>query len=322
MLEAFGFAEEWVCWIYGIISSVFFSILINGSPSKTFNPMQGIRQGDPLSPYLYIILVEGLGRLLQKEVTEKKIQGIRLQEEVDPVTHLQFFDDNLLMGVPTVKEARAIRCVLDIYKEASGTIINLSKSQFFFFNTPIHVQRNIARILGFQRASLPSKYLGAPLIDKAIWNTSWQELLEKLETKLINWTHRFLTLPGRILLIKSVLSSMPLYLFSVLAAPKGILKKLRTLQRTFLWGGATKEKKWALIAWEKLCKPKSYGGVGIKDPLHAGCALAAKLWWRWITNPEDFWAKVWKNKYAPEVELQDLIRMDGNRPGSLIWNTA
>jgi hypothetical protein len=98
MLEAFGFAEEWVRWIYGLISSVFFSILVNGSPSKTFNPTRGIRQGDPLSPYLYIILVEGLGRLLQKVVIEKKIQGIKLQEEVDPVTHLQFVDDNLLMG--------------------------------------------------------------------------------------------------------------------------------------------------------------------------------------------------------------------------------
>jgi hypothetical protein len=87
---------------------------------------------------------------------------------------------------------------------------------------------------------------------------------------------------------------MPLYLFSVLAAPKGILKKIRTLQRSFLWGGATKEKKWALVAWEKLCKPKTHGGVGIRDPLHAGRALAAKLWWRWITNPEAFGPKCGK----------------------------
>jgi hypothetical protein len=75
MLEAFIFAEDWVRWILGLVSSSFFSILINGSPSKNFNPTRGIRQGDPLSPYLYIILVEGLGRLIQKEVAENKLQG-------------------------------------------------------------------------------------------------------------------------------------------------------------------------------------------------------------------------------------------------------
>lgn len=75
------------------------------------------------------------------------------------------------------------------------------------------------------------------------------------------------------------------------------------------------------MALEKLCKPKSHGGVGTRDPLHARRAQAAKLW-RWITNPKALWAKVCKNKYAPEVELKDLIRMDGNQPGSLIQNTA
>jgi hypothetical protein len=64
MLEAFSFAEEWVRWILGLVSTTFFSILINGSPSKNFNPSRGLRQGDPLSPYLYIILAEGLGRLI------------------------------------------------------------------------------------------------------------------------------------------------------------------------------------------------------------------------------------------------------------------
>jgi hypothetical protein len=80
MLEPFDSAEEWVHWILGIVSTTFFSILINGSPSKNFNPSRGLpRQGDPLSPYLYIILVEGLGRLIQKEVAERKICGLRLQ---------------------------------------------------------------------------------------------------------------------------------------------------------------------------------------------------------------------------------------------------
>jgi len=72
---------------------------------------------------------------------------------------------------------------------------------------------------------------------------------------------------------------MPLYHFSILVAPKGVFKKIRHLQRTFLWGGSTKEKKWALVAWHKPCGPKSHGGVCIKDPMQVGQALEEKLWW-------------------------------------------
>jgi hypothetical protein len=117
--------------------------------SKAFNPSRGIRQGDPLSPYIYIILAKSMGRLIQNEVAENNIQVIRLEEGLESVSHLKFVDDYLLMGIPTVKEARVIRHMLDLYKEASGTIINLDKSHFYLFNTSIHVHRNIARILSF-----------------------------------------------------------------------------------------------------------------------------------------------------------------------------
>jgi hypothetical protein len=77
--------------------------------------------------------------------------------------------------------------------------------------------------MGFQRASLPSKYLGVPLLDKSLRNPGWQELLTKIKEHLNCWTHRFLTLAGRILLIKYVLMAMPLYIFSVIATPANIL---------------------------------------------------------------------------------------------------
>lgn len=83
-------------------------------------------------------------------------------------------------------------------------------------------------------------------MERTLRNVSWEELLAKMESKLMSWTHRFLTLLGRILSIKSVLLSMPLYLFFVLPAPTNIIKKIRNLQREFLWGGG-KEKKWALV---------------------------------------------------------------------------
>lgn len=107
---------------------------------------------------------------------------------------------------------------------------------FTSLTPPPTMQRNIARILGFTISKLPSSYLGAPLAAAAVKHSSWKTLLDKLESKLSLWTFRALNIASRLVLIKSVLQAMPLYLFSILAAPKWVLKTIRNLQRNFLWG--------------------------------------------------------------------------------------
>ena len=145
-----------------LVTSSSFSILVNGSPSEIFLPSRGLRQGDPLSPFLFILMMEGLGRSIEHARDMGKIQGLPLKENGQALTHQQFVDDSMLQGIPTVKEARAYKQILNEFAMASGMEVNLSKSKIFFFNTNIAIQRNISRILGFQRDSLPSKYLGVP----------------------------------------------------------------------------------------------------------------------------------------------------------------
>jgi hypothetical protein len=108
---------------------------------------------------------------------------------------------------------------------------------------------------------------------------SWEEILAKLEAKFSSWTHYFFLSLGGSLLIKLILMAMPMYFFFVMEAPKNIIKKIINLQCSFLWGGAMKEKKWALVAWEKLCVPKSHGGLCIREPQHVGQVLDTMLWW-------------------------------------------
>ena len=128
ILKAFGFAEDWTNWIMNMVSSAFFSIFVNGSPSSPFNTTRGIRQGDPLSPFLFIIMTEGLGRMLKNRRAENKIQGLSLTEGMDPQTHQQFMDGNMLMGPSLVHEARGIKDCLNIFLEASDLEINKEKS--------------------------------------------------------------------------------------------------------------------------------------------------------------------------------------------------
>jgi len=229
ILIAFGFAHSWVRWIYSLISSAFFSVLINGTPSATFRPSRGIRQGDPLSPFLFVIMAEGLGRSITGAKLNRRLKGLSFHNS--PVhTHQQFVDDNMLFAHPLVQEARLVKSILSTFSDASGALINRVKSQIFFFNTPASTQRAIEHILGFTSASLPSKYLGAPLMSSTLKHSSWKQLLEKLEARLFLWTNRTLNMASRIVLIKVVLHSMPLYLFSILAAPKWVLKEIKNLQ--------------------------------------------------------------------------------------------
>ena len=151
------------------------------------------------------------------------------------------------LAIPSVQEASQLNCLLQVFSDASGTSINKSKSQIFFFHTPPPTQLAIARILGFSVASLPSNYLGAPLIASPLKHASWRKLLDKLASRLSSWTFRTLNLADRLVLIKSVLQALPLYLFSILAAPKWVLHKIKALQRNFLWGSKGTNRKWALV---------------------------------------------------------------------------
>jgi hypothetical protein len=103
LLSAFGFNKDWVSWIMKLISLTFFSILVNGVPSQPFSPSRGIRQGNPLSPYLFVIMVEGLGCYIKASIQNGSLQGLPLHGLQPATSHNQFVDDTLLMNTPTVQ---------------------------------------------------------------------------------------------------------------------------------------------------------------------------------------------------------------------------
>jgi hypothetical protein len=110
-----------------------------------------------------------------------------------------------------------------------------------------------------------------------------------------------------------------------LAAPQSVIKTIRNLQRNFLWHGHHPDKKWALVGWDKICRPKSIGGLGLRDPSKLNNIMGAKLWWHWLKHPTELWARMWKHKYAPHTNEDLLIRYNtrskaptyGMQPGNL-----
>lgn len=168
-----------------VISPVM-SILLNGSPSEAFTPSHGLRHGDPLSPFLFIQAVEGLGRLVKAQVSREQIKYLQICGEDIPVSHQQFIDDVMLYGQATMKEAQIIIKSLSQFSKASGMEINKDKSKVFFFNTSLATQRFLTRTLGFNRGSFPSKYLGIMLHEHQFQSANWDLLIKKIQNKMEN----------------------------------------------------------------------------------------------------------------------------------------
>jgi hypothetical protein len=267
-------------------------------------------------------MAEGLSRSIHATVERNLLAGLPLHGISPPISHSQFVDDTLLMGIPTVREANSLLAILKTFSDASGLDWNKDKSQLFFFNMKTPIQCHISDILGFNRSSLPSKYLGIPLINNALWNSSWEHLLSSFTKTLSSWTFKALNLPSQLILLKAFLQALPIYIFSALAAPKFVLTTIKSMQRNFLWQGLTKEKKIALVSWDKLCRPKEQGGLGLRDPTIMNKILSAKIWWRWLKNPKELWEKLWRKKYAPKTVEKNFIRWVGDNPRSLIWTTT
>ena len=123
-------------------------------------------------------------------------------------------------------------------------------------------------------------------------------MINKLQDKVSKWTIRSLNLAGELVLTKEVLQAIPIFMLLALPTPKGVLYQFINIQRNLLWGKEDTKRKWALVSWDKICKPKNHGGLGLDDQEILNKALGAKLWWHWVQHPKTQWANIWKEKYA------------------------
>jgi hypothetical protein len=127
-----GFSRTWVDKIMRCVTSVSFSILFNGERLQEFKPTRGIRQGDPISPYLFLLCVQGLSCVLKGEGADCHINGVQISCSSSKVNHLLFADDCLLFFKADASNAHVVQKSLTKYCEASGQKVNLAKSSIFF----------------------------------------------------------------------------------------------------------------------------------------------------------------------------------------------
>jgi hypothetical protein len=145
----------------------------------------------------------------------------------------------------------------------------------------------IARVLGMEGHTNWESftYLGIPIFKAIPRANQWNHLIDKLKKKISNWGANWLNLAGKVVLIKSVLASMPIYQSSLLPAPCSIVQKIEALQRCFLWeGGKQTRRKLHLISWEKSSKPLLEGGLNFKKYRIQNIALGENLLWNIVSR--------------------------------------
>jgi exonuclease III len=300
MLRRCGFSERWRQWIYTCVSTARFSVLVNGRAHGFFPTSRGLRQGDPLSPLLFIIVMEALSRMLERAVTGGYISGFSVGNSTGvelSISHSLFADDTLIFCGADSEQAWHLRGVFIWFQAISGLKINLSKSELVPVG-PVPNVPELAGILGCSVASLPLTYLGLPLGASFKMKSIWAGVVERMEKRLAGWKRLYLSKGGRVTLIKSTLSSIPTYYLSLFPIPMSIACRIEKLQRDFLWGGLEDEQKLHLVNWHQVCTPLHSGGLGIRNMAIFNKALLGKWLWRYSREPESLWRQVIDSKYG------------------------
>ncbi|KAK2397838.1 hypothetical protein QL285_059374 [Trifolium repens] len=298
MLRRFGFGDKWCAWMKACVCSGNMSILVNGSPTEEISIQRGLKQGDPLAPFLFLIVAEGLGGLMRTAVERDRFKPFLVGREGLPVSILQYADDTLLIGEPSVENLWAIKAILRGFEMASGLKVNFWKSCLFGVNVSNDFLDMASDFLNCRVGLLPFKYLGLPVGANPRLSSTWAPLVDSFRKRLGSWGNKYISLGGRIVLINAVLNSLPIFFLSFMKMPVKVWREVVSIQRKFLWGGLSTKNKMCWVNWSDVCKPKKEGGLGIKDLRLMNCSLLSKWRWKLLLDGDDMWKRVIVAKYG------------------------
>lgn len=201
---------------------------------------KSLRQGDPLSPYLFILVSEALVCLLRKAESLNMIEGVSIGKDQVRLKHLQFADDTLIFVPRNDAIVSNYFRILDVFALMSGLNLNYSKSSIISWShSDQEWAKGVANQIGCIHQACPVSYLGLPLGENTNKISTWKPVLSKIENKLSSWKAKLLSRAGRLTLIKSVLNSLPIYFMSMFKMPKAVAHRIVKMQRKFFWGASS-----------------------------------------------------------------------------------
>lgn len=234
-MEVLGFSSNWVDLIMRCITTPSFSVLINGAPKGLIQPQRGLRQGCPLSPYLFLLCAEVFSSMITQAEENKLIKGLSFSKELS-ISHLLFADDSLIFTRATFEDCSNLKKIFDCYAETSGQIFNYEKSSMFFSRRTQPAQiAAIKNLFQLQVVSQHEKYLGLPSMVGRKKLNFFNSIKLKVLSKISNWQSRMFSKGGKEVLIKAVAQAVPAYAMSVFKLPVGLCEDIQRAIARFWW---------------------------------------------------------------------------------------
>lgn len=304
VLKKMGFHSTWIEWVMECVSSVSYFFLISGGPQGKVNPSRGLRQGDPPSPYLFIMCTKVLSGLCNKALENGTLPGVKVGRNCPPINHLLFADDTMFFGKSNAASCATLLSILKKYEAASGQCINRAKSAITFSaKTNQECKTRVKRELNISGEGGIGKYLGLPEHFGRRKRDIFASIVDRIRQRAQSWTSRFLSGAGKMLLLKAVLASMPTYAMSCFKLPVSLCKQIQSVLTRFWWDVKPELRKMSWVSWDRLTYPKSAGGLGFREIEEFNDALLAKHTWRLLKNPSSLLGQTLLNKYCKDSDL-------------------
>ncbi|KAH9680916.1 reverse transcriptase domain-containing protein [Citrus sinensis] len=305
-MKSLGFSQNWISLIMRCISSVTSSVIVNGAVSRVIRPQRGLRQGCPLSPYLFIIGAEAFSSLLQQAEHQRLIHGLSFGKELK-ISHLLFADDSLVFTRASVTDCQNLKRIFDCYSAASGQLFNLDKSSMFLSgNIQAGQAATIKDIFQLNIVSRHEKYLGLPSMIGRKRSSFFTDIKLKIHNKVSNWQHKFFSVGGKEVLIKAAAQAIPAYAMSrILQFPDSLVA--RTLQARYFQHkdfmkaslGSNPSFIWRSILWGRQVISKGYRWrIGNED------ALVAEL-----INAEHEWNEGLIHRHFAKTDAEAIVKI-------------
>jgi hypothetical protein len=248
-------------------------------------------------------VVEALSTMLARANAAGHISGVVPHLIPGGLTHLQYADDTLILIQYEERQLINLKFLLLCFEEMSGLKINYLKSEVIVMNQPRDVQQRVADSLNCKLGAFPFTYLGMPISDRSLTIEQWLFLVLKMAGRIDSWLGRFLSAGGRLILSNSCLASLPMFVMGLFLLQDGIHLKFDSHRARFFWEGAGSKRKYHLLNWTAVCKPKECGGLGIINSKNMNVALMLKWIWRLYHEDEAIWVRVLRAKYASADDI-------------------
>ncbi|XP_039038906.1 uncharacterized protein LOC120176565 [Hibiscus syriacus] len=283
-LLTFGFLPNLIRIIMHCITTSSFQLQWNDSLTASFHPERGIRQGDPLSPYLFVLAIERLGHCISDRVNKQIWEAFRFSKDGYHLSHLFFADDLILYAKSDIFDADTINSALANFRHYSGHRVNKRKTTIYFSpNTSTQLKEVIRDRLGFKQVTELGKYLGVPVHHGRSRRADYAFIIEKMRGLLERW---------------------------------GVCKEIEKLVRCFIWGSSGAHSSCSLINQETICQPLNRGGLGIRRIHEQNQALLMKACFNLIANPSAYLIQLFRQKYKVTKLFSLLI---SRKICSLLW---